>query len=41
MISKFKNLKEQLMLNIDKKLKAASLNSKFTGSYENSVLTLL
>ena len=41
MLSKFKNkLKKQMRLKIGKKLKTASHNSKFTGSYQKRVNTL-
>ena len=41
MLSKFKNkLRKQMRLKIGKKLKTASHNSKFTGSYQKRVNTL-
>ena len=44
MLSKFLQNQEQMRLNIDKKLKAASLDSRFTGSKKEectSTCTLL
>ena len=41
MLSKFLQNQEQMILNIDKKLKTASLDSRFTGSKKQVYFDLL